>query len=107
MKKRTKAVEPVDLCFTQLEIARYELARTEHELALCRRALKQSELEKDRLQHELLCLRKQQELVRLGFAVGETVGKLDRLNTELGKKYKLDMTKVAYDNITGKVTILE
>lgn len=104
--KKTEAAEPAALCFTQLEVAQYELARARHQLSARERGMKQAEIEISGLRHELFVLRKQQELVQLGFSLGEAQTKLKKMTDALGEKYKIDMTKIAYDDVTGKVTPL-
>jgi hypothetical protein len=110
MKKPVGAEGPVFadgfLHFNQVDLLRYELAQAQVLNALQGIGLKKSELERLRVEHEERQRVGQVELAELtSFARGREL-ELQTLQRELERTYELDLTRVTYDDVSGKIMIL-
>jgi hypothetical protein len=109
-KKPAKAGGPaiVDgfLHFSQVDLLRYELAQAQVLNALQGIGLKKSELERLRVEHEERQRKGQAELAELTAFTRARELELEALQRELEKTYELDLTRVTYDDVSGKIMVL-
>ncbi|MFO0677065.1 MAG: hypothetical protein U0169_11040 [Polyangiaceae bacterium] len=94
------------LHFNQVDLLRYELAQAQVLNALQGIGLKKSELERLRVEHEERQRAGQGELAELTSFARAREFELQALQRELEKTYELDLTRVTYDDVSGKIMLL-
>lgn len=94
------------LHFSPLDLARYELAQAKVLNALQSIGLKRSELETARRQFEDRSRAISAELEQIVAISRKNESELMGLQSELQTTYGLDFKQVAYDDVSGKITVL-
>jgi hypothetical protein len=94
------------LHFSPVDLLRYELAQAQVLNALQGIGLKKAELERLRAEHEERQRKGQSDLAELTAHARSREVELEALQRELAETYELDLTRVTYDDVTGRIMVL-
>lgn len=113
--------DPVGIFFTEAEMLQLQVAQDSITIASMKIGMVQKDGEHDELQlkvqqerlqreqteYALRSMKRFETIKHLSSVQGEALNKYNQLKADLEKKYGIpDLQKVAYDDVTGRVTVL-
>lgn len=108
-RKKKEKVGRVDeeghLCFAREDLMRYELAQARLLNSMQAIRLKKYEIEDKRREMTQALQRMGTEVTGLRVTLKQHEEELRMLQDELGKAYGVDLSKVSYDDVTGRITL--